>query len=1220
MRPILLKLARAGKAIHVLCASLGVLLFSLSLFSQGNLGRILGTVTDQTGGVVSGATVTIIDKDRGVARTLTTDDAGEYNAPSLIPGTYIVRAEAKGFKRLERQNVVLEVGKEIRVDLTVQPGEQIQTVTVTEAIPLVETTNATLGGTLNNADISDIPLNGRNYQNLLSLRPGVMIQPGGSPWTQSSNNTRPDETVWMVDGVFNANFADRRPIVNTPSPFTDGATILPVDAIQEFNLEEDPKAEYGFSPGAVVNVGIKSGTNTLHGSAYAFGRDGSWDARNVFNSAPAPELPTNLKQFGGVLGGPIKKDKLFFFGGYEGLRSFVGNALGTQVPATGPGLGPGSSMLDAIAALQKAKVARSTVSEQLLGCTGDSPSNVTGAVIPVACTGGLIQGAAANTTTYNSGFPNTNQSDNGVGKIDYRINDKHTIHGTVVIGRYFGLGEDHPIVSALWRNPDPLKSYTVTGDWIWTASSSLVNEVRFGFNRFDFALLQQDNNLFANGKDYPLNTGITSTGGFPNVEIGSNFAPLGGWRGRPIDFENPSYDFQDNLSYLKGKHSFKFGGEFTHILVDFNLHDTRGRIQFRGKQVPGLADCFGGTASCPLEDFFAGKPQRAFQLIGTTPRHINWMNYAGFVQDDWRIKQRLMLNLGLRYSYVSPLKEANDFFGTFDPTQGLVQQGQSSVGGTVVKPDYKDFSPRLGFAWDVTGKGTTTIRGGASLIYSMFSTAQFMQSGQQNFGGGGGLHVIPTGACRTAVTIGTPCPQTFGGTIVLGNATIPKGNLNWDPTVNANPGLNGGVVFPTGATLACGGGAPPCNIITVDPNLKTPYVVNWDLGVQHAFTNNLSLEVGYVATHGARLTNFIDINQANPVTGALPFATRLDASGAPMSYLGFINRTVNDGRSNYNSLQTTLTKRISHGLNFTAGYTYGHGLDNGSLSRFGNLPQDSLNPGAEYGSSDYDVRHRFTLTAGYEIPGKNGFAQLLKGWKLNAAMNIESGQPWLVDDTNNNFIGTNESTDRWDFFGNPNDFKSGSSSLPYCTGPGGTGSSTGCTITSGISGQLSCAPGSDVQGLGCTTVSSSLASASSMWSQCTAHANPAAIADGNLASGGCFVVGNSVMTPPAQNTFGNMGRNIFRDSGFKNVDLSVFKEFKFTERYAAEFRWELFNVFNHPNIANPYGAANGWGGGQDPSAPGSFGCGCATPDVAAGNPLVGSGSARVMQLGLKLTF
>src|SRR6266581_2654965 len=213
MKSVTLKMARARKTTCVLGATIGVLLLSLPLFSQGNFGRILGTVTDQTGGVISGATVTIIDKDRGVARTLTTDGAGEYNAPTLIPGTYIVRAEANGFKRLERQNVVLEVGKEVRVDLTVQPGEQTQSVTVTEAVPLVETTNATLGGTLNNAQIQDLPLNGRNYQYLLSLRPGVMVQPGGGPWTQSTNGVRPDESAWMVDGVINANFSDGRPVI-----------------------------------------------------------------------------------------------------------------------------------------------------------------------------------------------------------------------------------------------------------------------------------------------------------------------------------------------------------------------------------------------------------------------------------------------------------------------------------------------------------------------------------------------------------------------------------------------------------------------------------------------------------------------------------------------------------------------------------------------------------------------------------------------------------------------------------------------------------------------------------------------------------------------------------------------------------------------------------------------------------------------------------------------
>src|SRR5216684_8322289 len=360
MKSVTLQTAGARTIMCVLGSILGALLFSLALFAQANFGRILGTVTDQSGAVLQGATVNIIDTERGLARTLNTDSAGEYNAPNLIPSTYTVRVEAKGFQTLNRENVVLEVGKEVRVDLTPRPGEQTQSVTITEAVPLVDTASATLGGTLANADIIDMPLNGRNYQNLLGLRPGVMIQPGGSPWTQATNGVRPDETVWMVDGVINVNFHDYRPLANSPSPFTDGATILPVDAIQEFNLEENPKAEYGWKPGATVNVGIKSGTNVLHGSDYFFGRYTPWAARNFYNPGPTgacpncgAKLPTRLNQFGGVAGGPIKKDKLFFFGGYEGLRSFVGNALGSSVPALGSlGADPANSMVDAILALQ----------------------------------------------------------------------------------------------------------------------------------------------------------------------------------------------------------------------------------------------------------------------------------------------------------------------------------------------------------------------------------------------------------------------------------------------------------------------------------------------------------------------------------------------------------------------------------------------------------------------------------------------------------------------------------------------------------------------------------------------------------------------------------------------------------------------------------------------------------------------------------------------------
>jgi hypothetical protein len=553
MKSVTLKIARARKTLCVLGATVGVFLFvSLPLFSQGSNGRILGTVTDQSGGVISGATVTIIDKDRGVARTLTTDDAGEYNAPTLIPGTYTVRVEANGFRKLDRQNVELGVGKEVRVDVTVQPGEQTQTVTVTEAIPLVETTSATLGGTLENAVINDLPLNGRNYQNLLGLRPGVMIQPGGSPWTQSVNGVRPDETVWMVEGVINVNFHDYRPLANSPSPFTDGATILPVDAIQEFNLEENPKAEFGWKPGAVVNVGIKSGTNNLHGSAYAFGRYDAWAARNFFDPGPAgacpnckDKLPTELKQFGGVVGGPIKKDKLFFFGGYEGLRSFVGNALASNVPALGSlGGDAANSMVDAIAALQKAGVTPSPISLKIMGCT------TTGA----NCTGGLIQNASVSSTTYVSSFPNINDSNNGIGKIDYNITSKHRINGTVFISNYLANGEDHGITASYWQNANPLKAYMATGSWTYVPGSTLVNEFRFSYNKVNFTLLPDDANLFANGKDYPLNTGVTSTGGVPKCRNHRFCRASPGQLARPSDsIHHPLLRFSGQSLVLEGQ-------------------------------------------------------------------------------------------------------------------------------------------------------------------------------------------------------------------------------------------------------------------------------------------------------------------------------------------------------------------------------------------------------------------------------------------------------------------------------------------------------------------------------------------------------------------------------------------------------------------------------------------------------------------------------------------
>ena len=276
--------SKCRTALVVFVLTIGLAFLSCApLFAQGTAGRILGTVTDQSGGAIADATVIVTDVDRNVPRTLTTDQSGAYNAPNLLPGNYKVRGEAKGFKAFERSGVVLEVNAEIRVDLILQPGEVSQTITVNESVPLVETTNAELGATLQSTIIQDIPLNGRNFENLLQLNPGVTIYPGGSGMTQSANGLRPHDNVYMVNGIMATDPWMGQSVFNAVMAAGDAGTIMPMDAIDEFKTEMNPRAEYGWKPGAIVNVGVKSGTNSLHGSAYAYGRDTAFDARNYFN-------------------------------------------------------------------------------------------------------------------------------------------------------------------------------------------------------------------------------------------------------------------------------------------------------------------------------------------------------------------------------------------------------------------------------------------------------------------------------------------------------------------------------------------------------------------------------------------------------------------------------------------------------------------------------------------------------------------------------------------------------------------------------------------------------------------------------------------------------------------------------------------------------------------------------------------------------------------------
>jgi hypothetical protein len=1177
-----------------LMKSMGILglLFLLALapaFPQGNTGRILGTVTDQSGGYVAGAPVTVTDVARGVTQSLTTDSDGAYVAINLVAGTYTVRVEVKGFKVFERKNIQIEVGKDLRVDAVLQTGSATETITITEEVPMVDTTSTTLGGTISNAIINDLPLNGRNYQNLLTLRPGTTVYPGGGPWTQTTNGARPEDTSYLVDGLSNDEAFMGFSVTNAAAVAGDAATILPIDAIQEFNTQVNPKAEFGWKPGAITSVGLKSGTNQIHGSAYAFGRSDSFDARNYFNPVGTAQTPVELEQYGATAGGRIIPDKLFWFGGFEFRNYTVGNSVPVNSPTTVTAAGgpdPSASIPDALAGLAANGVPFSAQSLALLGC----PANITAPY--TGCTGGAYGPNATGGKSITGGFPDVDSSRNALGKVDYHMNEKNTLSGSYFFGNDNITAEDAPELLPEYGTVVHSRAQAVAGHYAWTPSAQWANDLRIGYTRYHLTIIP------ANASSpNPLNTGVTNPvlQGVPNVRI-DGFTELGGFHNFPkLVGPDNVYDFVDQVSNLRGKHAMKFGGEFrVDKVTQGTYRGGRGRIRFQN------GSAF--TDESPLESFLAGTPKSAALLAGDPVRHMTQNLFAGFFQDDWRIAKKVTLNLGLRYELQGVPSEAHDQLGNFEPSVGLEQVGKNI--GSLYRKDAKNFAPRVGVAWDVTGNGTTVVRGGASIVYDLLSMSTFLSQQNTNNTVTLGANVVPTGAVIQVNGVSTPGI----GSIVASGITLNASQLNWNGS-----SIGGATIYPANlvSQVACGDGigtdAGPCDVFAMDRNYKTPYVTTWTLGVQHAFSGKVSLDAAYVGNHGSRLTGIQDINQAALGSGA-DQTTR--PYNAQYPYLQFINYYSNIYRSNYNGLQLALTGRNYHGLDFVAGYTYSHAIDNQSYNWNQYLPKNSLDPQGEYGNSDFDIRHRFTLSVTYSLPSKKGYAQMLEGWQVNGILTLQSGQPWAAFDTSNDFSGTGEFADRWNFYGSPADFKSpGQSSIPVCIGDVTNPQSGTCSYSS-PAGPVAL---SSAQGI-------------ADWTGCLAHSTPGMLLSLNAAMAGgtgCYVSlnGKSFLIPPAYGTFGNSGRNIFRDGGFHNMDFSVSKSWKFGERLTTQFRAEFFNLTNHPNFANPFGAATGQGAGAqaDPSV-GPFGCGCFTPDAASANPVLGSGGARAIQFGLKFLF
>ncbi len=501
-----------------------VCLLTCLAFAQSNNGRILGTVTDPSGAVVVGAKIVITDTERGVAQTFISNDSGDYVAPSLRPALYRITTEAAGFAKVERPSIRLEVGQDLRIDFQLKTGSASEVVTVMDEAPLVNTNNAVLGGAFTNKAINELPLNGRDFQNLVTLRPGVQRYPGGGFLSISSNGNRPEDNNFIVDGTDNNDPYYATTVINAEGVQGTPATHLPIDAIQEFNAEEQPTAEYGWKPGAIVNVGLKSGTNSLHGDVYDFERNSGLDARNYFNPVPGKHRPLRMHQFGGTLGGPIVKDKFFFFTAYEGTRDLVGNSETLNSPNTvhlpTPASGPNCSFI----------------------AVGDCANSLTDALADVSAAPGLsVNPLSTNLAALfptndvvspdgpgflNIGFPNRNREDNGLVKLDYALNQRNAITGRYFIGDSVQTERDIPVLRPEWQSQAVTRAQVLGANWIFTISPRWINEAKFGFNRFNQSILTVDASVPPT--KYGINTGVTAPINFGMPEIAvSGFISLG---------------------------------------------------------------------------------------------------------------------------------------------------------------------------------------------------------------------------------------------------------------------------------------------------------------------------------------------------------------------------------------------------------------------------------------------------------------------------------------------------------------------------------------------------------------------------------------------------------------------------------------------------------------------------------------------------------------------
>ncbi len=972
---------RAYLAIVVFLAGYAVPVTPLA--AQVSAAELAGTVTDQSGGNVANAKVTITKRDTGISRDTVTDASGNYKFTLLEPGFYNVSAEAQGFKKIVKNNFELQVNQSAEMNLQLALGNVSETVEVNAAPPLLETQSSSIGTVVDTKSVANLPLNGRNFVQLATLTPGV----NGTGYSVAGtimSGTRPDDKRPGTELFSNGNREGSNDFLYDGADDNERLTLSitlrpPVEAIKEFKVQTNLfSADVGRNSGAIVDVISKSGTNQFHGSAFEFLRNSYMDARSFFDAKGTPFPSFKYNQFGGSFGGPVVHNHTFFFVDYEGYRR---SSLNTQV-ITVPTL---AERRGDFTGLAKIYDPATTVLNSTNGryVRQQFPGNMIPAARFDPLTAILVNAyplpqTSAAVNNYTSNTTQSQNWDQGDIRIDQQITTNDSFfarwsvqHTTTVVPNTYPAttlpGISQPISLG---NEDSFAGTSSTPDqqavanYIHIFSPRLVNELKAGFNRFKLDYSQQgvtQGSDFGNKFGIPNANSAPQQGGFPIVSP-ANYEGIGQSRSLPIFRTENTYQGADNVTYTLDRHTLKFGEDFRRRqLSEYQTNQGNGRFNF----APTFTDQPGvnGTGDS-IASMLLGYPSLTEQDFELAYPGLRGFENGLYVADDWRANDKLTLNIGLRWDYYSPYSEVANRIANFNPATATMQvAGQNGVSSTAgVQSDWKDFAPRFGFAYHPSSH--TVVRGGFGLFYNPNGNGGTYLRGERTLPFGPIFLQSPS---DTFVT-GPDAPTTF-------SQGFPA-----PPTINLAAAAN-----PSGALLG-----------TID-SFKAAYAEQMNFTVEQEITPIQGmLRVGYVGNLGRRLDTTFNINQPVPGPGATGPRRPYYAINPKITDVTF---DVSDGDSDYHALQVSFDKRLGHGLTALLGYTWAHSIDDvGPVFGGGTgTPQDPRCRSCDRGNSAFDIRHRFTASYTYQIPGfrnKGVTGWLLGNWQANGLIQVQTGLPY----------------------------------------------------------------------------------------------------------------------------------------------------------------------------------------------------------------------------------